>query len=63
MDARWPGFNSEEKGNVRKILSGNMGSNVNNFAPTRKTGIAPMLAPGSTVTHANGTVSAEGIFI
>ncbi|KHN86759.1 RNA polymerase II elongation factor ELL [Toxocara canis] len=57
VDARWPGFNSEEKSMVRKILSGNMG-NASNFAPTRKSGMAPPQAPPAS--HSNN-ISPEAI--
>uniref|UniRef100_A0A914R768 Uncharacterized protein n=1 Tax=Parascaris equorum TaxID=6256 RepID=A0A914R768_PAREQ len=56
VDARWPGFNSDEKSMVRKILSGNT-SSVSNFAPIRRSGIAPPQAP--PVTHSNN-ISPEG---
>uniref|UniRef100_A0A0N5ARX6 OCEL domain-containing protein n=1 Tax=Syphacia muris TaxID=451379 RepID=A0A0N5ARX6_9BILA len=49
VDPRWPGFNSEEKAAVRKILAGNMGSN--NFAPIRRNGIAPPIAPSASHTN------------
>uniref|UniRef100_A0A915AUN2 OCEL domain-containing protein n=2 Tax=Parascaris univalens TaxID=6257 RepID=A0A915AUN2_PARUN len=57
VDARWPGFNSDEKSMVRKILSGNT-SSVSNFAPIRRSGIAPPQAP--PVTHSNN-ISPEAI--
>ncbi|MCP9264873.1 RNA polymerase II elongation factor ELL [Dirofilaria immitis] len=47
VDARWPGFSSDEKSYVRKILSGSLGNNVTNFAPVRKSRIVPMVAPTS----------------
>ncbi|VDK81350.1 unnamed protein product [Litomosoides sigmodontis] len=47
VDARWPGFSSDEKSYVRKILSGSVGNNISNFAPVRKSRIVPMVAPGS----------------
>lgn len=57
VDPRWPGFNSDEKASVRKLLSGNNGSSTN-FAPTRKSGMAPPQAP--ITSHAT-TVSPEAI--
>lgn len=57
VDPRWPGFKPDEKASVRKILSGNTGS-ASNFAPTRKSGKAPPLAP--TASHTT-TVSPEAI--
>ncbi|VDM96746.1 unnamed protein product [Thelazia callipaeda] len=54
VDARWPGFSSDEKAYVRKILSGNMNNNITNFAPIRKTRIVPMVAP--TSVHNNHAV-------
>ncbi|VBB28042.1 unnamed protein product [Acanthocheilonema viteae] len=55
VDARWPGFNSDEKSYVRKILSGSMGNNISNFAPVRKSRIVPMVAPGSGTLISNAT--------
>ncbi|VDO30329.1 unnamed protein product [Onchocerca flexuosa] len=53
VDARWPGFSSDEKSYVRKILSGTMGNNITNFAPVRKSRIVPMVAPGSGISFSN----------
>uniref|UniRef100_A0A915PR47 OCEL domain-containing protein n=1 Tax=Setaria digitata TaxID=48799 RepID=A0A915PR47_9BILA len=53
VDARWPGFSSDEKSYVRKILSGSMGNHISNFAPVRKSRIVPMVAPASGTIHSN----------
>ncbi|MFH4974546.1 hypothetical protein AB6A40_001255 [Gnathostoma spinigerum] len=58
VDARWPWFNSDEKAIVRKILSGNS-TNSSNFAPTRKSGMAPLTAP--TLGGHSNNVSPEAI--
>lgn len=62
MDARWPGFSSDEKSYVRKILSGSMGNNISNFAPVRKSRIVPMVAPGSGILLNNAAPSTDGLF-
>uniref|UniRef100_A0A0R3RX29 OCEL domain-containing protein n=1 Tax=Elaeophora elaphi TaxID=1147741 RepID=A0A0R3RX29_9BILA len=59
VDARWPGFSSDEKSYVRKILSGSMGNNISNFAPVRKSRIVPMVAPGSGAVLSNATSAAD----
>ncbi|VDM20087.1 unnamed protein product [Wuchereria bancrofti] len=59
VDARWPGFSSDEKSYVRKILSGSMGNNISNFAPVRKSRIVPMVAPGSGTVVNNAVLSTD----
>uniref|UniRef100_A0A1I7V5U1 OCEL domain-containing protein n=1 Tax=Loa loa TaxID=7209 RepID=A0A1I7V5U1_LOALO len=59
VDARWPGFSSDEKSYVRKILSGSMGNNISNFAPVRKSRIVPMMAPGSGTLFSNAALSTD----
>ncbi|KAK6108222.1 RNA polymerase II elongation factor ELL family protein [Brugia pahangi] len=59
VDARWPGFSSDEKSYVRKILSGSMGNNISNFAPVRKSRIVPMVAPGSGTVVNNTILSTD----
>ncbi|VDK66051.1 unnamed protein product [Onchocerca ochengi] len=59
VDARWPGFSSDEKSYVRKILSGTMGNNITNFAPVRKSRIVPMVAPGSGISFSNAISSTD----
>ncbi|CAG9532969.1 unnamed protein product [Cercopithifilaria johnstoni] len=59
VDARWPGFSSDEKSYVRKILSGSLGNNVSNFAPIRKSRIVPITAPGSGTLINNAASSTD----
>lgn len=47
IDIKWPGFVSSEKARARRLISSQTSKKSISVAPTRKSGVAPVLAPGA----------------
>uniref|UniRef100_A0A1I7S365 OCEL domain-containing protein n=1 Tax=Bursaphelenchus xylophilus TaxID=6326 RepID=A0A1I7S365_BURXY len=55
IDIKWPGFVSSEKARARRLISTQSQNTSMNVAPTRKSGVAPVLAPSAP--HGSGVSS------